>query len=175
MTFPKCKVLEVTTEYICLLLDDQHFYRIDINKTDNVFDIHKRILMQTGNYIDPQVHLSKPFDSVSDIPIKTNSLIDLEHIQQEILQNELSELSGEADVIPNTEEQSISITDLRESAYPTFEQYIAAIYEKEIKNNLDPYKKIINMISDAHELFSDNLGKTLNTIEIEEILNGIAK
>lgn len=169
----KCKILEVTTNSIFILVDESSFYKIDIKKDDDLFQIHKKILVSIGEYVSPDEFLSKPYDKISDVPIKMGSVIDIQDLKQGILNSELE--AKRLDQMEFTPEDNIqiSINELKSSAYPSYNEFVFAIYQKEVKNNPKPYENIMKIISDAHNIFSDDLGSDLGINQIEEILNGI--
>lgn len=152
----KCFVVEVSVDYFSILIDDYSYHKIPITKEDTEVSIKNKIYEVVEQYL--HTTNGDSFDEIDDVPIKVNTYIDLSTLYDEL-----------GKTIP-IEDEEFPLDEIRSFYYPTFDQFINSIYEKEVNNNLDYYNQIIKQIATYKEIFPN--GDTLTGKQIEDILNG---
>lgn len=159
---PLCKVIEVTTTYIALLVNNYDYIKISINKYDNEISIKRKILDELDQFIDP-AQVNEPFESIDEIPFKSNTIIDIENLQNEMYKITSGYIS----------EETYNCDDIRKDFYPSIQEFVDAIYQKEINNNSKKYDKILKKISLSYELVPESLGEKIDVKQFEDLLNGL--
>ncbi len=164
LKFKTAKIVEITPEYIGVLMDGSFHFNIGIGKDSTAFDIKKNILShaskETGLYV-------VPFTRVDEIPEeirnKLNTSIDLTELKEQIIEEE-EKINAVKD---------INCEDAREEILPNYIEFLEAIHEKESKNNPKKYNDLIERINIAYSIFPKDLGKKISAKKYEEIINGL--
>lgn len=157
-----CKVIEVTTTYIALLINNYDYIKIGINKYDNEISIKRKILDELDQFVDP-AQINEPFESINEIPFKSNTIIDIED-----LQNEMYKITSDY-----ISEETYNCDEIRRDFYPSIQEFVDAIYQKEINNNSKKYDEILKKVSLSYELVPESLGENIDIKQFEDLLNGL--
>ena len=165
LMYDTAKIVEITPEYLGVLMDNSVLYNIGLRKKDTELDIKKGIFSHacdddTGNYVIP-------FSRVDEIPEnirnKLNQTINLKELKEEISIEEEK----------NNTVRQVSCSEARGEILPSIDEFFESLYEKEIKNNPEKYNIILERIKIAYTLFPIELGEMIAVKKYEEIISGL--
>lgn len=166
LKFDTASIVEITPEYLGVLMDGSVHFNIGLTNKDTELDIKKHILSHASNDENTGIYIV-PFSKVEEIPKSirdsVNTIINLKDLKEEV----------------SIEEQKkavlteITCREAREEILPTIDEFFESLYEKEIKNNSDKYNQLLERIKIAFELFPTDLGTRIPVEHYEEIINGL--
>lgn len=166
LMYDTAKIVEITPEYIGVLMDNSVLYNIGLRRKDTELDIKKGIISHacddedTGNYV-------VPFSRIDEIPEnirnKLNQTINLKDLKEEISIEEEK----------NNTIKQVSCSEARGEILPSIDEFFESLYEKEIKNNSDKYNMLLERIKIAYTLFPTEMGEMISVKKYEEIISGL--
>lgn len=164
LKYSKATIVEITTEYIGVLMDGKKLMNIgiDITSTEDSIkeDIVNHAISETGVNVIP---FSKIEDIPKEITEKLNISMDLSQLEQEVLLKKEKLQSQEF----------VDCTEARLEMLPKYIEFIQAIYEKEVLGDNNKYNEVLNRITITNEIFPKELGDLIPIAKYEEIINGL--